>query len=160
MVTEHHEGAPPDGAQAPRCVVALERRLHGCRNVVTLGVRPNLEDYPTADLALIRQAVKIYYPSSFYAGLFAAMGKPIFPSLHNYLCAQDKIRQTTLFTLNGIPHPRTRIFYGRRQKEKILDYFAFPFVAKIPRGSARGRGVYLIRDAGELEEYCRRTHAA
>ena len=33
-------------------------------------------------------------------------------------------------------------------------------MAKIPRGSARGRGVYLIRDAGELEEYCRRTHAA
>ena len=53
MVKQHHEGAPPDGAHAQRCVVALERRLHRCRNVVTLGVRPNLEDYSAADLALL-----------------------------------------------------------------------------------------------------------
>lgn len=104
---------------------------------------------------MIDKAAKIYYPSSFYAELFETTGKPTFPSFHCYKYAQDKIKQTALFNLSGIPHPRTRVFYGKRQKSKIIDHFDFPFIAKIPRGSALGRGVFLIRTTQELEQYCR-----
>ncbi len=103
---------------------------------------------------LIRQAAKIYYPSSFYADLFDALGKKTFPSYQTYKFAQDKIKQTALFQLAGIAHPRTRVFYGKRQKKEILQYFDLPLIAKISRGSALGRGVFLIQTQDELEHYC------
>lgn len=144
----------------PGTVIALESRLRNCRNVLTLGVKPNFEDYGPENAALIRRAPVIYYPSLFYANLFASTGKKTFPGCHNYTCAQDKIRQSALFRLQKIPHPATRIFYGRRQKRSITDYFSFPFIAKIPRGSAMGRGVFLIRTGADLADYCRMTRTA
>jgi ribosomal protein S6--L-glutamate ligase len=133
--------------------IALENRIKQCRHVRTLGVKPNFNDYTPDEQALIRQAPKIYYPSIFYADLLDAMGKATFPSYHTYKFAQDKIKQTAMFALAGIPHPRTRVFYGRRQMEMIPEMFAYPFIAKTPRGSALGRGVYLIRNQQELSDY-------
>jgi len=133
--------------------VALEGRLKHCRNVITLGVKPNWEDYDATARRLILEAEKVYYPSSFYAPLLDAMGKKIFPSPHTYHCAQDKIRQTTMFQVAGIPHPKTRIYFGKRQAEKILDNFEFPFVAKVARGSSLGKGVYLINTPKDLSDY-------
>jgi ribosomal protein S6--L-glutamate ligase len=133
--------------------IALEARLRNCKNVLTLGVRPNFSDYTPREAELIRKADKIYYPTAFYADLFDAMGKATFPSYHTYKCVQDKIKQTALFDLLNLPHPRTRVFYGKRQKKSILDYFSFPFIAKIPRGSALGSGVYLIHNKKELRNY-------
>ena len=135
-------------------LIALENRLRQCPQVITLGVRPNFDDYDDRAKALIRSASKIYYPSAFYAELLDAMGKATFPSYHTYKFAQDKIKQTALFKLAGIPHPRTRVFYGPRQKSRITQYFEFPIIAKIPRGSAMGRGVYLIQNAAGLDDYC------
>lgn len=140
--------------------VALEGRLRNCRNVVTIGVKPNLADYDGKEKRLIREADTIYYPSTLYAELFHAMGKRIFPSLSTYLFSQDKIKQTALFQIMGIPHPRTRVFYGKSQKTRITAYFSFPFIAKIPRGSAMGRGVFLIRNEKELYEYSQQTNIA
>ena len=143
-----------------RTVIALESRLRHCRNVLTLGVKPNFEDYGPEEATLIRKAPIIYYPSLFYAALFTPMGKKTFPGYHNYLCVQDKIKQTALFKLQQIPHPETRIFFGGHQQKKITHYFSFPFIAKIPRGSALGRGVFLIRTQSDLADYCRITRTA
>ena len=143
-----------------RKVIALEGRLRNCKNVRTLGVRPNFSDYSSREAELIRKADKIYYPTAFYADLFDAMGKATFPSYHTYKCVQDKIKQTALFELLDLPHPRTRVFYGKRQKKSILDHFSFPFIAKIPRGSALGRGVYLIHNEKELRNYLELTSPA
>ena len=136
-----------------RKVIALEARLRNCKNVRTLGVRSNFSDYSPRDADLIRKAEKIYYPTTFYADLFDAMGKATFPSYHTYKCVQDKIKQTALFDLLNLPHPHTRVFYGNRQKKSIPDHFSFPFIAKIPRGSALGSGVYLIHNRKELRNY-------
>jgi ribosomal protein S6--L-glutamate ligase len=140
--------------------IALESHLQACRNVRTLGVRANFLDYSPGDRDLIQKAAKIYYPSSLYAEVFDAMGKGIFPSIHTYRCAQDKIRQTALAQVLNIDHPHTRVFYGRRQKQTINDHFNFPFIAKQPRGSAMGRGVYLIRDPDDLHAYLKRCDPA
>lgn len=145
--------SPNSKAKTVRKVIALEARLRQCKNVVTLGVRTNFSDYSREEMDLIRRADKIYYPTTFYAELFDAMGKKTFPSYHTYKCVQDKIKQTALFDLLQISHPRTRVFYGKRQKKAICDYFDFPFIAKIPRGSAMGRGVYLIRNQEDLQAY-------
>jgi len=137
-----------------RTVIALEARLRDCRNVITLGVRPNFSDYSPEQARMIREAPIVYYPTGFYADLFDAMGKTTFPSYHNYKCVQDKIKQTALLTLLDIPHPRTRVYYGKHQKSKIRDQFDFPLIAKTPRGSALGRGVFLIKDLETLQAYC------
>jgi len=143
-----------------RQVLALEARLRACSNVRTIGVRPNFTDYSPEEVRWIRDAQKIYYPTAFYADLFDALGKSTFPSYHTYKCVQDKIKQSALFQLAGLPHPRTRVFYGKRQKAKIQEYFSYPFIAKEPRGSAMGRGVYLIGDDVDLEIYTRDRHVA
>ncbi|MFP4306065.1 MAG: RimK family alpha-L-glutamate ligase [Desulfococcaceae bacterium] len=136
-----------------RRVIALERRLRKCRNVHTIGIRTHFCDYSPEETKLIRKARKIYYPTTFYADLFDAMGKPTFPSFHSYCCAQDKIKQNTLFELLDIPRPRTRVFFGKRWRDKALSQFDFPFVAKVPRGSALGRGVFLVRSPADLDAY-------
>ena len=141
-------------------VIALEGRLRKCKNVTTLGVKTSFGDYSPEDAGLIREAEKIYYPTPFYADLFDAMGKATFPSYHTYKCVQDKIKQTALFDLLGIRHPHTRVYYGKRQKQGITQYFKYPFIAKIPRGSAMGRGVFFIRDEGDLQRYLDITHPA
>ncbi|RZB36300.1 MAG: ribosomal protein S6--L-glutamate ligase [Desulfobacteraceae bacterium Eth-SRB2] len=141
-------------------VIALEARLKNCKNVVTLGVQPNFSNYSRTEADLIRNAEKIYYPTAFYAELFDAVGKKTFPSYHNYKCVQDKIKQTALFNLLEIPHPRTRVFYGKRQKSSICEHFQFPFIGKIPRGSAMGRGVYLIGNREDLDAYINRSNVA
>jgi ribosomal protein S6--L-glutamate ligase len=145
---------------SPAKFVAIEGRLKKCKNVITLGAKPNFSDYTGDEQQLIYKADTIYYPSVFYAPLFDAMGKKTFPSPHSYQFAQDKIKQTALFTLLNIPHPRTRVFYGSQAHQAITKYFAFPFIGKIPRGSALGRGVYLITDQDSLMKYCQCTHAA
>jgi len=140
--------------------IALEARLRECRNVLTLGVKTNFNDYSQSERMLIKTAKKIYYPTVFYADLFNAVGIATFPSYHTYNYVQDKIKQTALFAVADIPHPETRTFYGKRIKENIPKYFGFPYIAKIPRGSAMGRGVYLIKNKEELDSYLSLTKVA
>lgn len=139
--------------------VALGSRLRGIPEVETLGVKPNYLDYTDRERARIAGAPVIFYPTRLYAEFFTTMGKPTFPSLETYLYADEKIKQTTLFYLLGIPHPRTRIYF-RRHRHRIQDDFSFPFVAKIPRRSARGRGVFLVQDTRQLEHYLAQTPVA
>jgi len=143
-----------------RMVLALEARLRDCRNVRTIGVRPNFGDYSPQEVQWLREAKTIYYPTAFYADLFDAVGKTTFPSYHTYKCVQDKIKQTALLQLAGLPHPRTRVFYGRRQQSKISSHFSFPCIAKEPRGSAMGRGVCFIGNHDDLEAYIQDRHVA
>ena len=133
--------------------MAIGARLKKWPGIHTLGFKPNFKDYSPKDRERMRNAAIIYYPTAFYADLFNTMGKQTFPSFHTYKFAQDKIKQTAAFHLLGIPHPKTRIFYGPKQKKGIRTHFDFPFVAKIPRGSAKGDGVFLIRSPKELEQY-------
>jgi ribosomal protein S6--L-glutamate ligase len=144
----------------PGPFIALGARLCRCANVITLGVKPNFCDYSAKEQELIRNAKKIYYPSSFYSAIFAAAGKPAFPGPANYRFALDKISQTALFLSLGIAHPRTRIYYGPRGHRQILNDFSLPLVAKIPKGSARGEGVFFVQTRQELADYCNKVHAA
>lgn len=133
--------------------IALGSRLKQYPSIQTLGFKPNFRDYSAQERLLILNAKKIYYPTAFYADLFDTMGKETFPSFHTYTFAQDKIKQTAMFDLLDIPHPKTKIFYGKKQKKGILDFFTFPFIAKKPRGSSKGAGVYLIRNRQDLSGY-------
>lgn len=139
--------------------VALGSRLKGVPEVMTLGVRPNFLDYSRSERAVIDQAPVILYPTRNYAEFFTTMGKRIFPSLETCLYSDEKIKQTTLFYMAGVSHPRTRIYYPRHHKD-ILKEFHFPFVAKLARSSSRGRGVFMIQDPTALAAYLTLTKVA
>ncbi len=139
--------------------IALGSRLRGVKEVLTLGVRPNFLEYTPEQRELILGARLILFPTLNYAQFLTTLGKRIFPSLETYLYADEKIKQTTLFYMLDIPHPRTKIYY-RRHHDKILEDFSFPFIAKIPRGSSRGRGVFKINNKKELESYLQLTKVA
>jgi ribosomal protein S6--L-glutamate ligase len=140
--------------------IALAYHLSHCPAVLTLGVKTNLADYSPRERALIQNASKIYFPTVFYADALDAMGKEIFPSVQCYRYLGDKIRQMLLFNLLAIPMPETRIFYGKRQRESIRHYFGFPCVGKVPVGSSRGEGVYLIRNQDDLDAYLSKVRVA
>jgi len=133
--------------------IAIGARLKRCPQIHTLGFKPNFSDYTPEEQVLLVSTPKVYYPTAFYADLFNTMGKETFPSYHTYKFALDKIKQTAIFQMLGLPHPRTKIFYGPRQKKQMLKKFKFPFIAKIPRGSAKGLGVYLIQTPEDLQQY-------
>lgn len=139
--------------------IALGSRLKGVKEVLTLGVKPNFLDYTPEERSLILNARLILFPTYNYAQFFTTLGKRIFPSLETYLYADEKIKQSTLFYMLGIPHPRTRIYYRRHHKD-ILKDFSFPFIAKIPRGSSQGRGVFKINNEKELKDYLAFTDVA
>jgi ribosomal protein S6--L-glutamate ligase len=139
--------------------VALGSRLRGVPEVVTLGVKPNFSDYTFYEKDLIFKSAMVLYPSHIYAQLLTTLGKRFFPSLETCLYADEKIKQTTLFYMLGLSHPRTRFYYHLHHCH-ILEDFSFPFVAKLPRASAQGRGVFKIENSTDLAAYLQRTPIA
>ena len=99
------------------------------------------------------------FPTLNYAQFLTTAGINIFPSLETYLYADEKIKQTTLFYMLDIPHPHTRIYYHLHHP-RISEDFQFPFVAKLPRRSAKGKGVFKIHNPQELEKYVSLTNVA
>ncbi|MEW6188398.1 MAG: RimK family alpha-L-glutamate ligase [Thermodesulfobacteriota bacterium] len=139
--------------------ITFSQRFKECPGVTLLRTRPNFSDYSAEEKKMIRGAEKVYYPTWLYVDLFITLGKKIFPSRETYVYSGDKIKQTTLFQLLQIPHPRTRIYFGD-QKKNVLNEFTFPFIGKIPRGSSMGRGVFLIRHEEDLRRYLHRSPVA
>jgi ribosomal protein S6--L-glutamate ligase len=139
--------------------IAFSHRFKECPDVAIIQARPNFSDFSQEEKQQIRDAEKVYYPTKLYVDLFITMGKKIFPSRETYVYSGDKIKQTALFQFLQIPHPRTQIYFGQ-QKKRIKNDFSFPFIAKIPRGSSMGRGVFLIHNDEELRRYLHRSPLA
>jgi len=139
--------------------IAFSHRFKECPDVAIIQARPNFSDFSSEEKQKIREAENVYYPTQLYFDLFITMGKKIFPSRETYVYSGDKIKQTALFQFLRIPHPRTQVYFGH-QKKRIKNDFSFPFIAKIPRGSSMGQGVFLIHNDEELRRYLHRSPVA
>ena len=139
--------------------IALGSRLQDIPEVLTLGVKPNFYDYTPHERELILASDIVLYPTLNYSQFLTTLGKRIFPSLETYIYADEKIKQTTLFNMLDIPHPRTRIYYHLHHGD-ILKDFSFPFIAKLPRRSSQGRGIFKISNNDKLERYLHLTNVA
>lgn len=132
--------------------IALGKRLRSSRLIASLGVLPDWDGYSPDAQEAIRRAAVLYYPSMLYEPVLQSVGKRTYP--HNYYGFMgNKIRQTELFQLLGISHPRTGLFYGRNRLQRITAEFDYPFIAKTPVGSSKGLGVFLIGDEARALEY-------
>lgn len=143
-----------------RLRVAIDEQLKHCSQVITLGVRSQIGDYTVRERGLLRAADVIFYPTVRFVDLFATLGKETFPSVNCYRLLGDELKQTALLRLLNVPHPRTRVYYGDKQKQEILREFEFPFIAKRPFRSSGGRNVFLLRDRKELDWYSRQFNPA
>lgn len=139
--------------------ISLGRRLRKGTSVWCVGVSPNWGDYSAEVKSAIREAEGICYPGPHYGRVFASVGKAVFPANY-YAFMGNKIRQTCLFQLLGIPHPRTRLYYGRHRVDRIREDFTLPFIAKTPIGSSQGNGVWLIENEQALQSYLEKHHPA
>lgn len=130
---------------------ALAPFLRSCPSIATLGVRTAISDYSPEERTLLRSAPKVFFPTPRFEYLFNALRIPTFPSHASYTFQRSRVLQQVLFSYLNWPHPRTRIYYGRHQKSKILDDFDLPLIVMGPRGIPSER--HLVTDAGTLSDY-------
>ncbi|MCK7507686.1 MAG: RimK family alpha-L-glutamate ligase [Desulfobacterales bacterium] len=98
----------------------------------------------------IREADTVYYPTTFYADLFNADRQEHLSQLPHLQMrpGQDQAdRPVRPAGHSASAHPR--LLRETPEADHPRSTFDFPFIAKIARGSAMGRGVFLIRDRGE-----------
>lgn len=118
-------------------------------------VRPmKMENY-FQELETVKAADLVLFPGYWQVNsLVYALHKPIFPSLPNYLLGHNKVEMTRAFqAVCPDQVPDTLILPNTPSaRERILDEFFFPFVAKDIR-SARGCGVYLIENVEQFRRY-------
>lgn len=110
-------------------------------------------------LDLIQQAECVLFPPYWLVNSIAyGLGKPVFPSLASYHLGHDKIEMTRVFQTVCREHiPRTLILANDPHNQRqVLETLSFPFVAKTVK-SARGQGVFLIRNDADWDAYCE-TH--
>jgi ribosomal protein S6--L-glutamate ligase len=140
--------------------VAIGEQLKECPQVITLGVLSQMGDYTEKQLELLRTAEIIFYPTDRFVDLFASMGKVTFPTVNCYRFHGNRLKQVALLRMLKVPYPPTRIYYGHKQKQKILEDFAFPLIAKKPIRSEAGKDVFLIEDSDKLERYNSKVNPA
>jgi len=133
--------------------VALAPFLHFCPKIVTLGIRATIDDYSAEERSLLRSAERVFFPTPRFAYLFDALRIPTFPSYHTYRLQHSRVLQQILFAFGEIPHPATRIYFGRRQKALISKAFAFPLVAMGPQAGLHKQ--HLVDNPHSLEAFCR-----
>jgi hypothetical protein len=133
--------------------VALAPFLSGCSAVTTLGIRPCMGDYPEEDRRLMRSARCVFFPTLRFVNIFQAIGKPTFPSSPSHHYPRSRVLQELLFQHLKLPHPRGRIYFGKRQKRRISDDFCFPLLLMGP--GTPGGTVHVVHHHEILEDLLR-----
>jgi ribosomal protein S6--L-glutamate ligase len=107
------------------------------------------------EIDTVRGAAWILYPEYWQVNsLVYGLNKRIFPSPATYHLGHDKIEQTRAFlTVAPANVPWTEILPSTPSAiEQVLEWFDFPFVAKVVR-SSMGSGVFLIQSRAEFLHY-------
>ncbi|MDY0041060.1 MAG: hypothetical protein RBS57_12180 [Desulforhabdus sp.] len=137
--------------------LALAPFLDLCPEVVTLGVRPCLDDYSEQEVEWLRNAYRVFFPTRKYVDILHACQIPTFPCATTYRYQRSRLLQQLLFSYSDCPHPHSRIYYGQRQKERILDHFKLPVLVmgtlNVPDT------IHLIRHAAELDRIINLQHS-
>ena len=76
----------------------------------------------------------------------------IYPSLEEVLIYENKRYFSYWLKANKIPHPKTFIFYNKKEAEKFANQIQFPIVAKLNIG-ASGNGVQILKNKQDIFNY-------
>jgi hypothetical protein len=88
--------------------------------------------------------------------LYAILGRNIYPTYNEILIYENKRMLTYWLKANNVPHPKTWIFYDKREAMRFAEACDLPIVAKTSIG-ASGSGVKIIRGRQDLRDYVERA---
>jgi glutathione synthase/RimK-type ligase-like ATP-grasp enzyme len=80
------------------------------------------------------------------------LGYSCFPSLREVLIYENKSYLAYWLKANDIPHPKTAIFYNRKEAESFIAQASFPIVAKLNIG-ASGHGIEILKSKQDAKKY-------
>lgn len=80
------------------------------------------------------------------------LGRFCYPSYDEIVIHENKKFLSYWLEANNIPHPKTYVFYDRKEALNFIDSINLPIVAKF-NISASGKGVKVFRNKKELEKY-------
>ena len=80
----------------------------------------------------------------------------IFPATKEIWCYEDKRRTAYWLEANGIPHPRTWVFYDLDECQQFVSSCDLPLMYKASFG-AEASGVQLFHDRGKLSRFVTQT---
>jgi len=83
------------------------------------------------------------------------LDKLICPSFHEIWIYESKRRMNYWLEANGVPHPRTWVFYDRQNAVRFAENAPLPIVCKSDLGSAAS-GVRIFRDRAALRRWVKR----
>lgn len=73
------------------------------------------------------------------------MGKIIFPSYNSLWIYESKRKMNDWLVLNGIPHPKTAIFFNKNDAMQFIETAVFPLVFKTDLGAVAS-GVEIVKN--------------
>jgi ribosomal protein S6--L-glutamate ligase len=117
-------------------------------------------DYTVQERRLLRDADIVFHPTHRFVDHLAVLDKETFPSLDCYRLLGDRRKQVSLLRMLDIGYPRTRVYYGHKQKQNILQDFAFPLIAKKVRNSVPGRSTFFLDNEEKLRWYTNQYNPA
>ena len=82
-------------------------------------------------------------------------GIRVFPDHDSYWHYENKVAQKYMFESLQIPHPRSWVFYSRREAVRWLETATFPLVFKLRNGSG-SMNVVLLRNPDQAKRYVRK----
>jgi hypothetical protein len=106
---------------------------------------------------MLRNADRVFFPTRKYVDIFQACQIPTFPCPTTQRYQRSRILQQLLFDYADCPHPYSRIYYGTKQKKRILDHFRLP-VLVMETLNVPGT-IHVVHSVHELERLVNMQHS-
>ena len=88
--------------------------------------------------------------------LESVLGYPVVPSSHELWMYEDKCRVYYWLEAQGLPHPRTWVFYRKDEAWRFIQHCPLPMVFKMSMGSS-ALGVEIVRNRRRLQRLVKRA---
>ena len=108
-------------------------------------------DYLLAKPGGIKASFKQLYDERLYI-LEKIFNYSVYPSYMEVLLYENKRFLSYWLEANKIPHPKTHIYYYKKEALSFIDYIKFPIVTKLNIG-ASGKGVDILPAKKEAKQY-------
>ena len=105
----------------------------------------------------MRKASRVFFPTFKYADVLKACRIQTFPNSATYRYHRSRILQQLLLDYLDFPHPKSRIYFGKRQKSEILNDFQLPVL--VMQAQNIPNSVFVARQADELARLADLQHS-
>lgn len=84
---------------------------------------------------------------------------PLYPTAQEIFIYENKRFFYSWLEANNLPHPRTHVFFSRKEAETFADHADYPLVAKVNIG-ASGSGVSVLNDKAQALKYIEQSFSS